>query len=221
VSRSSSALRLRSVTRSKRRTASNPRDEKAARLLEATDRLLAKGSSFTELSIETICREAGIGRSTYYVYFRDKGHLLRKITEQLTDEMLEGSRAWWDVAAHATEAQLREAMIETLHVYRRHQTLFGALAETSSYDEEAKAALDSLNSRYAQQLLQAIEPGRNAGFVRPDIDEATALALVWTCERISYRLARRDDEQLVQAAEIIAKILWRTLYTGDRGPLPR
>jgi len=207
-----STTAIRSVTRAKRRSAFDAGDEKAARLLEATDRLLAKGGSFTGLSVEALCREAGIGRSTYYVYFRDKGHLLRKIAEQLTDEMLEGSRAWWDVAAHATEGQLREAMVETLKVYRRHQVVFVALAETASYDRDADEALSSLNLAYARRLLAAIEPGRKTGFVRDDVDEATALALVWSCERISYRLARGDDARLTEAAGLIAKILWRTLY---------
>jgi len=203
---------VRSVTRSKRRPEVDPRNEKAALLLEATERLLAKGRSFTQLSVETLCREAGIGRSTYYVYFRDKGHLLRKIIEPLRHELLEGSRTWWRVASHATEAQLREAMIETLHVYRRHRVVFVALAETASYDKDADEALTSLHLAYARRLLKAIEPGRKTGFVRDDIDEAMALALVWTCERISYRMARGDEQRLRQAAGLIAKILWRTLY---------
>lgn len=215
VARSSA---IRSLTRTKRRPASDPRDEKAARLLEATERLIAKGSSFTELSVETLCREAGIGRSTYYVYFRDKGHLLQKITEQLTDEMIEGSRAWWDVASHATEKQLREAMVETLQVYRRHRVVFTALAETAGYDPAADEVLSTLNLAYARRLLQAIERGRESGYVREDIDEATALALVWTCERISYRMARGDDETLAAAAALIAKILWRTLYRNGDEP---
>jgi len=47
------------------------------RLLEVVQQLLDEGESFTEMSVERLVSEAGISRSTFYVYFEDKGDLLR------------------------------------------------------------------------------------------------------------------------------------------------
>ena len=46
------------------------------RILEATERLLRDGASFTHLSLREISQAAGIARSTFYVHFADKSDLL-------------------------------------------------------------------------------------------------------------------------------------------------
>src|SRR5919204_2762028 len=68
------------------------------RLLEATERLMAQGSTFTELSVDRLATEAGMSRRTFYVYFRDKGDLLRQLTRQVFVEQQEAAQQWWDVA---------------------------------------------------------------------------------------------------------------------------
>ena len=40
------------------------------------ERLLAEGSVFSEMSVEQLITEADIARSTFYVYFEDKGALM-------------------------------------------------------------------------------------------------------------------------------------------------
>lgn len=195
--------------------------EKAALLLEATERLIAGGHTFTELSVEKLCQEAGIGRSTYYVYFQDKGDLIRKLSEKISAEMTEGSKSWLDVVSHATREQLKLAMIETLQTYRRHQAVFTALAETASYDPEVEAAFNDLLISYTKRALQAIHAGNTRGLIRQDVDEATFLGLVWMCERVAYRMVRNgDDAQLHKAADVITTIAWRTLYEDNPGADP-
>ena len=49
------------------------------RLLDATERLMRDGASFTELSVDRLSTEAGISRASFYIYFEDKGQLLRRL----------------------------------------------------------------------------------------------------------------------------------------------
>ncbi len=208
-----------SATRSNRQRRANQHDEKVALLLEATERLISSGYSFTELSVEKLCQEAGIGRSTYYVYFQDKGDLIRRLSEKISVEMTLGSKSWLDDVTRATREQLKLAMIETLRTYKRHRAVFAALAETASYDAEVDAAFSDLLTAYTKRALEAIHAGDTPGFIRQEVDEATFMGLVWMCERVAYRMVRNGDEaQLLKAAEVITTVVWRTLYEERRSP---
>ena len=83
-----------SVTRKVQANRYRRRAKIEKQLLEATERLMSEGLAFTELSVERLATEAGFSRATFYVYFQDKGQLLRRLTEQIFAEFLDGARTW-------------------------------------------------------------------------------------------------------------------------------
>ena len=204
---------VRSVTRSKRDDRKDQRARVLAALLEATESLLAEGGSYTELSVETLSRAAGISRSTYYLYFRDKGQLLSALTQFIAEEMIDTSRRWWEIAPACTPDQLRAAMFETMKIYQRHQAIFAALAETASYDPAVNKCFDGLLSIMANRSLQSIHAGKRSGTVRQKVNEDSFMALIWMAERVAYRWVRNGSEAgLHRAADIISDLLWHSLY---------
>ena len=56
-----------------------------AAVLEATEGLLVGGRSYADLTIEDIARGAGISRTAFYFYFRDKRELLMRLTEDVAE----------------------------------------------------------------------------------------------------------------------------------------
>src|ERR1700727_1149716 len=103
-----------SVTRSpqaKREHARQQRREQMERqLLDATERLMRDGASFTELSVARLSTEAGISRASFYIYFEDKGHLLRRLAGQVFADLADGARRWWSVAGRHDPDDVRSAM---------------------------------------------------------------------------------------------------------------
>ena len=97
-----------SVTRKSRSNRAQRRESVQAELLGAVERLLERGESYTELSVERLVAEAGVSRSTFYVYFEDKGHLLRELTDEVLEQMLSSTRAWWARLPEADFAQLED-----------------------------------------------------------------------------------------------------------------
>ena len=61
-----------------RKTASGRtrRDAVQAELLDAVERLLEAGESYTSLGVQRICDEAGVARSAFYTNFANKSELL-------------------------------------------------------------------------------------------------------------------------------------------------
>ena len=60
-----------------------------AAVLAATEALLAEGSSYAELNVERIATAAGISRTAFYFYFRDKRDLLMRLAGDVTELLLE------------------------------------------------------------------------------------------------------------------------------------
>src|ERR1700739_1830097 len=67
------------------------------RLLDATERLMRDGASFTELSVDRLSNEAGISRASFYIYFEDKGHLLRRLARQVLGDLADPAARLWVV----------------------------------------------------------------------------------------------------------------------------
>ncbi|PRC59873.1 TetR/AcrR family transcriptional regulator, partial [Mycobacterium sp. ITM-2017-0098] len=78
--------------------------------------------------------EAGISRASFYIYFEDKGHLLRRLATQVFVDLTEAARRWWSVTDRRDPADVRAAMAAIIGAYRRHQPVLVALNEMAPYD---------------------------------------------------------------------------------------
>src|SRR5262245_27901672 len=185
-----------------------------ARKLETIERLLRQGDTFTEQSVERIVTEAGISRSTFYVYFEDKGHLLRELTDEVLEQMLASTRAWWARLPEADFAQLERGIRQLIDTYREHEVLMAAIVDTSTYDTEVRAELHKLIVGGEVELAEQIRQGQKAGTVRADLDPGrTAGWLAWMVEHGLHELVRDTDEAEAHSqGAALARILWNALF---------
>jgi len=206
-----------SVTRKSQAGRQERREQIERRLLAATDRLMHAGASFTELSVDRLATEAGISRASFYIYFEDMGHLLRRLTGQVFEDLAGGARRWWDVADRLDPDDLYAGMAEIIAGYRRHQPLLIALNEMAGYDQQVGSTYAETLEAISAQLQRVIETGQAAGWVRPHLPAATtARALTWMVERTCHQTLPSqppaDDPQL---ARTLTEIIWGALYSVD------
>src|SRR5919107_6380602 len=123
-----------------------------AAVLRATEELLEDGASFAELGIERIATRAGISRTAFYFYFRDKRELLVRLTEEVNAELLAAASTWW-----SGEGDLRTALRAIAELYREHGALLRAVVEVSTYDEEVATFWRALVGRFAEPTRLRIE----------------------------------------------------------------
>ncbi len=164
-------------------------------VMEATEALLDEGASFAELGIERIATRAGISRTAFYFYFRDKRELLMRLTAGVAEELFAEAERWWSGDGEG-EAELRAAIAKVVGIYRRHPALLRAVVEAAAYDEEAARFWRALVGRFADSTQARIEREQAAGRADAAVPaKATAFALAWMTERSAY-------ERLVQAEAI-------------------
>jgi TetR/AcrR family transcriptional regulator, ethionamide resistance regulator len=210
---------MASVTRANQRSRSERRAEWDGRFLAGTEKLLNEGNAFTDLSVDRLAAAAGTTRATFYVYYEDKGHLLRQLSRHVMVELQQAAQTWWQSATLRDPRDLQAAMKAIISSYRRHQALLSAVVETAGYDAAVAADFQRLMADYEAATREVIEQGRSAGTVRDLPVTEVACALVWMVERTCYQAVRGstpdNDEQVATA---LAEIIWRTLYLEPLNP---
>lgn len=207
-----------SVTRKpqarREQTRQQRREQMERRLLDATERLMRDGASFTELSVDRLSTEAGISRASFYIYFEDKGHLLRCLAVQVFGDLVAGAERWWGVARRRDPDAVRAAMAGIVETYRRHQAVLVALNEMAAYDPETGQTYRDLLTAITARMTRVIEDGQADGAIRRELPAATtASALVWMVERACHQnLPVNPRDYDAELAETLAEITWGALY---------
>ena len=207
-----------SVTRRKSSSREARREALRSRLLDTVERLIGDGEVFAELSVERLVSEAGVSRSTFYVYFEDKGDLLTTWFEEVSTDLADVAAAWWDLDSFATIADLHAVLDQIVRKYRPHMTLMAAVYDTASYDPSVQSLVDSMMGVNIAGLRKHIRAGQEAGFVDPNLaPQETSAWLTWMAERGFHQLVRTADEAGVdRLIDAYTSIVWNTLYGPTR-----
>lgn len=207
---------MSSVTRSRK---DNPEQSARRReaietaLVNATNELVADGQSFTEISVDQLARAAGISRSTFYVYFRDKGDLVGRISQQMTNELVAASSSWIPYAEKAVWADVRHAVLNIMRVYERHGALMAALIETAAYDPDVAELSRQMMTRFVDQIRTGYDRIKAANRHHPSGSIDAVKVLPFMLERSCYFYARgRSANELEWLAESMTHVLWASLY---------
>ncbi|GAA5159910.1 TetR/AcrR family transcriptional regulator [Pseudonocardia eucalypti] len=208
-----------SVTRKSQGGRAERRDQIRARLLTAVESLLAEGESFTELSVERLVSLAGVSRSTFYVYFEDKGELIQGWLADIISELDLAAQTWWSLGSErgaVTWEELRAALDQVVEVYRPHTTLMAAAFDAAAYDPGVREQVETMMERNIAGLRKHIKAGQSGGWVDQKLLPAqTAAWLQWMAERGLHRLIRdATTEDLKDLVDAYTTIIWNTLYAS-------
>jgi AcrR family transcriptional regulator len=154
-----------------------------AAVLEATGDLLDEGVSYADLNIERIATRAGISRTAFYFYFRDKRELLLRLTEDVVDELYRQGDIWFSGQGDAAE-DLHEALGNIAAIYRENGAVLRAIVQAAATDDEVAVFWHAILDRFVAATTARIEALRATGrsAVRED-PRAAAFVLCWMIER--------------------------------------
>ena len=184
-----------------------------AAVLRATEELLSEGASFADLGIERIATRAGISRTAFYFYFADKRDLLMRLTEDVTEQLLEQADIWWSGGGDPAE-QLRTALANIADLYDEHAVLLRAVVEVSTYDEVVAQFWRALIGQFVDATERRIEREKADGRSSCAQPAATAFALTWMVERTYYQQLVQSDP--LERADVVAALtsIWlAAIYT--------
>ncbi|HEY1973844.1 MAG TPA: TetR/AcrR family transcriptional regulator [Pseudonocardia sp.] len=194
------------------------RGQVISRLKEALERSLAGGGNYSELDVETLAKEAGLSRSSFYVYFESKVELIREIADDVITGVIDLGSSWWELSDTATKSDLRAALERMHRAYRAQAALVGVFVEATAYDPRIREEYQSLVRRSRRRIEEHIREGQARGAVRAGIDpDTTATWLTALLSRGSHELIRTAaPTQFGRRITALTDIIWATLYEGTR-----
>lgn len=203
-----------SVTRKPQANRQERREQIERRLLDATERLMADGASFTELSVDKLATEAGISRASFYIYFEDKGYLLRRLAGKVFEDLAGAAERWWGVSRRRDSADVLAAMTGLVASYRRHQPLLIALSEMAGYDAAVGATYRDILDAIAARLAVVVREGQDDGVIRRELSaDVAASTLTWMVERTCQQnLPGRPESYDAELAATMTQLVWGALY---------
>jgi TetR/AcrR family transcriptional regulator, ethionamide resistance regulator len=191
--------------------------------VSVVENLVENGVRYADLSVEAIITAGGISRSTFYVYFDDKGDLLVAMAQDVIGDLLADGASWWELPVDGTRDDLRKALRVPIDTYRQHRTILGTVAETAAYDPRAQEQQQNLINQVVSALTSYIGDAQRAGVADADLDAArTAQWLIAMIERGLYQLVgTADDGEVERQLDALVEIVWRVVYLSGRGAARR
>lgn len=193
------------------RAARRERDAHVRRTVCQAAEDLIERSPFTEVTVDQLARAAGLSRSSFYLHFRDKYHVLRAMTEEIADDLYGQADRWWR-GAGPPEELAREALEGVVSIYAQNATVLGIVAEVAMYDEGFRSFWGRLVGRFVSATAERVRRERAAGRGRSVDPDATAEALVWMTERFFYVNLVRGSWSEQQVVEALLPVWLATIY---------
>src|SRR6201987_4476517 len=131
--------------------------------VSVVENLVENGVRYADLSVEAIITGGGISRSTFYVYFEDKGDLLVAMAQDVIGDLVSDGASWWELPVDATREDLHKALRVPIDTYRKHRTIRGPAAETAAYAPRVREQQQTLVAQVVDALTTYIGDAQRAG----------------------------------------------------------
>jgi AcrR family transcriptional regulator len=188
------------------------RDFRRDQVIEVARRLFGERGT-TDVPMDDIAAEAGVSRSTVYVYFANRDELLRACLKGMHDQLLEDIAESWE--ADAEPAHRLERLIEGMLERIDDDPGFFRLALTQGSAAQGGEAVGSelalISLNIARLVRDLFVDGISSGAFR-DVDADMALSLIG--QQIYGAMAVRAGETLPQPATLAAAQITTFILRG-------
>ncbi|MFF1877162.1 TetR/AcrR family transcriptional regulator [Leifsonia sp. NPDC058230] len=181
-----------------------------SRAIAALEDVLGDGTPLAEVPVDAIATRAGISRSTFYLYFADKGELLALATHWLKDQLFEvrvapqEDRSLDDLASYVT------ALERIIGRYREHAALLAAVNHAIQFDDRVGEQWVTAQNRYIAWVADILRTEQERGLTDDTFDaEAAADILISGGEYvIATHVIRRDADEDAALARDLGAAQW-------------
>ena len=181
-------------------------------ILAAAEELLRE-RPFRDLTVDEVMRRTELSRPSFYVYFRDRHHLVLRVVERLGDEMWAMSEGWFESTEAGGPASFRAALEGVVAVWDRHGPVMHALSDAATVDPDVELAHSTLMQSFMDVIAKHIEGEIEAGRILPLDAKETARALsLMNDAYLLAALGRTRTATPEKVVETLSTIWTRTLY---------
>ena len=197
------------------RFASDAREQ----IVVATERLL-EATPLAELNVARILTEAGVARTTFYVYFTSKFGPVVVLLERVMNEIFEVMLAFTarpEGEFGSGQPVLEKALEGAVRLFRDHRMVLRATAEHWHNVPELRTIWLNIIERFTDAVADEIDRERAAGHAPTGLpSRELAATLCWGSERCMYVAGLGIDDDLPNEDEAMRSLqaFWRAIVYG-------
>ncbi|MFD0149500.1 TetR/AcrR family transcriptional regulator [Streptomyces sp. NPDC127132] len=184
------------------------------RITSVLEERLRDGATFTELSVEQIAKAAGISRSTFYLYFRDKADVLLRLSGSLKDRSYLIAASWTPTGPDGGVDGLARAYVDILRHYRENAALLAAINEVAAYDPQVHEVWTADQHRFIDNLVNVLKAeqreGRTPAGVAPEL--AARMIVQGGSQILAQQVSASDGSDDEAVARELARCYWYGVY---------
>lgn len=203
---------MASITRRSRAATDAAPPAAMDRLVEAFERLLARGESFTTISVEELAREAGMARATFYLHCRNKGQLVSHAMQAVQLQLKTAARARLKKSGSYGRAEFQTFMREVVEILFQHRHAIWAMNEVSAYDPQVQAVFAEFMDQRTREIQRTLDQLARQGAAHPAAHAGLARMLAWTIERSFCKML--SEHSTPEEREALADMLTHTLWSA-------
>ena len=177
---------------------------------------------YRELTVDEVMRRTDLSRPSFYVYFRDRHHLVLRVVEHIGSELFSISDQWYGEEGADGATRAAHALAGVVAAYDRHGRVMRALADAATDDPDIEQTYGRLVLAFVDATARHIEAEIGRGRI-PELDAyETAKALILMNERyLNMSFGREPMADPEVAVRTLTTIWTRTLYGGgvEVGPV--
>lgn len=204
---------MRSVTRRTQNSSDESHSGAVEKLVEAFERLLSRGESFTTISVEKLATEAGIVRATFYLHFRNKGELVSHLMKNVSKELRTAAVEALNKSAEFGRSEFQTFMRNAVEIHFRHRSAIRAMVEVSAYDPKVAKIYQEFWQTQAADTRVVLERLKSTGRAHPLAQPEIADMVTWTAERSCTQMLEDSDsiKRRHQVADMLTHVVWSSL----------
>jgi TetR/AcrR family transcriptional regulator, ethionamide resistance regulator len=162
--------------------------------------------------VDEVMRRTDLSRPSFYVYFRDRHHLVLRVVEHLGAELFTMSDRWLRGNGNGPDLA-RDALDGIVDVYAEHGPVMRALADAAADDPGVEQAYSAIVQGFVDATARHIDAEIAAGRILPLDACETARALVWMMERyLNLSFGSEPASERGAVADTLTTIWTRVLY---------
>ncbi|HLX89303.1 MAG TPA: TetR/AcrR family transcriptional regulator [Acidimicrobiales bacterium] len=190
------------------------RDFRRDQIVEVAQRLFGERGT-ADVSIDDIAAQAGVARSTVYVYFANRDEVLRACLKRMHAQLLDAIASSWEEIARPFDRMrlLIAGILERIDDNPAFFRLALAMPALSGQTGSAMGAeLGIISLDLARLIRDVLEEAMVAGDIATmDLDRATTLAGQQLYGAISVRAGHPAPDPIDVAAAEVTAFVWRGL----------
>ena len=196
------------------------RDFRRDQIVEVAQRLFGERGT-AEVSIDDIAAEAGVARSTVYVYFANRDEVLRACLKRMHDQLLDAMATSWEEIASPFE-RLRLLVAGMLERIDANPAFFRLAVAMPSLAGQTGSAMGAELGLISLDVARLIRDVLEEAMVRGDLpamdpDRATTLVGQQLFGAMSVRAGEPDPGPIEAAAREVTAFVWRGLSARNDG----